>query len=327
MDTVTFVKNLLRTPRGQSVLCNLLHGYDSKFISRADCQSFLDVWRELHNTLASGSSLNSPFDVLVLLPFAPSVRHKLYPGVPAVGKDLRIRCKKPLGSGSRTTGVTTTMSLTTFLRELADSETQAALNASGLLDFRETNISYSPQREEPSAVEGKLRSGKTLGQEGGLVWITDTRAVADALVKGDGDGIRDVVGLIHHLAGIRLVALSFASDVLSGITSGRPTALDAGANRCFKSATESRQNQRCASWGYTSDLAKFVDGSGCIDGAPERVCYPIPSEALGTIRINPLKPTSQARGQPEAEFDKVFVKRINLGRGSAQLRTAVLALL
>ncbi|MGB0721622.1 MAG: hypothetical protein ACPGU7_04420 [Gammaproteobacteria bacterium] len=327
MDSTEFIDIVLDEAQGRTALGNMLHGYASNLLSADDCKAFIESWKNLHLSMTATPGYGGPITALQLIPIAPDTRPRIIPSASTDGPDLRLKADKPLRRDHLPSEACTTLSLTTFLSALADSETELKLHQFGEARPTETDFSYSPPRTDENWVEGALREGCSLGQEGGLVWFTETEALHAALARRDGDRVRDRLGLIHRPAGMRQLALSFRHEAVTTVANGRPTALDAGANRCFKSASESTRNQRRKAWGYTADLAKSMDIPDSIDGAPERVCHPIPGDTLGAVRLQVLKPTTQPRTPPGKPFDATFEQRINNGRNGERLRHAVLDLL
>ena len=113
-----------------------------------------------------------------------------------------------------------------------------------------------------------------LGRPGGVSWFTLRNRLTEAQRQGNGDlaqRLRDALGLVHQNAGIVLAAAHMPAQFVRSVRFRRPTFVDAGSHRRFKTWPDGERARQIRTWGFTTDLAKVDSDQACIDGCVERV--------------------------------------------------------
>jgi hypothetical protein len=133
------------------------------------------------------------------------------------------------------------------------------------------------------------------------------------------ESVRDQLGLIHFVTGHILIALGLAGAALRGVTSARPTFLDAGAHRRFRHRPDAPPGPCGQGWGMTAHLGGVLHSAANVDGLPERVSEPIAIKDAGYVGVRPLGEVRTNRGLEVTDDDRAFADRLLRGRTSDEL--------
>lgn len=142
-----------------------------------------------------------------------------------------------------------------------------------------------------------------------VLWFTLTSVIetilsepADA-TRTKSDICRDVLGLIHRLPPMTLVAFHVPASVFRTIRNFRPTFIEANSHPRFACRPRSSTVRSDDPFGRTIDLQYFAQHAELRDGAPERVTLPFTArdfDPADVIRFDVLGKLEITRGQPTA---------------------------
>lgn len=327
------VELLVPKPRGKIVLWNMVDGYQDLLLSKEDISEFLAWWAAAFSIIeATPSPLNHRdplFDTLDLLRLEPSLwlqLAKAYPGLASLGNkpDFRLLCPRRTHRKGNNGTLLTTLPTQDFFSFIA-ADVKNELLGTGTLDTRSDGVTVralvagAPLR----ARADRLKAGTHLGRPGGVLWYTTSDSVNEWANKPDADGICNILGLAHLDQQIDLLALEFDAIVLRADNIGRPTPIDAGSHCRFKTRSDVPAHRHRSSWGRAADLSKCAAGSKIVDGAPERIARPIPTDAFSDIRVRALGRTLSERPGTKPTDDEKFADRVARGRDETDLKTAL----
>lgn len=331
------MRRLLATPAGQIVLWNLFDGHREGLFQGNDLRRFSHWWRSALPSIDAAAPLPDGADPLFvtldLLRLEPSHWRALwstYPGLSALGEkpEFRLLCKRMTrhpGDGAMLLTTLTTEDLFIYLG--ADSRNELLAQA-GLDTIGDGSRLHAVIRGTPQSIRAdSLRPGKHLGRPGGILWYTTAGSVDAAIRRCDSDAVRDQLGLIHILADADLMAVTYSARKPTQRHTARPTAVDAGSNRRFKTRADRSRARRRSSWGHTAHLAQIATGASSCDGAPERVALPIPTDDLVDVQLRPIGRTSIRRGATSEDCDRVFNARLARRRAASVIARQLVRLL
>lgn len=345
ISNAALVRRLAGTPAGKIILCNVLDGYQENLFTQKSIRSLFTWWcKALPFIEAKPTHDPSADPVLVtldLLRMAPSYWADLdkdYPGLAALGSkpDFRLSCSRLTRYKKGSDALVTVMSTQAFMVLLAD-EVRDEMMGKGFFDTTCDGSSIHAALKDTTgsfwigktARADRLKPSASLGSPGNIFWFTTYDVLKTAIDYRDADGVRDLLGLIHHDSGVDLIGIAFSANALRKSTHGRPTVMDAGSHRRHKTWTFISRNRNRSAWGFTAHLEKLAVSKKYCDGAPERVALSVDSADIGAVVIYPFGRTTtlKKRGLTSKDNDEAFAEYLYRARDFKDIKTAVLALL
>jgi hypothetical protein len=317
LDLRGFAMALLRRPRGRILCCNLVSSVDDGQCSGDFARNVFTWWLDLFRCRTREEARLRPVDAPIrnreLDDLAAEALDALLAGdLPptfVAGRAVprfRLCCRRRSQLKSTVDGLANVTAVHSLLFRLIPENERRGLAARGAISL--ASVHPTMDEEESFFLSGEqtltLRKDpdgalqRTIGAPGGVVWLTPSAGLA-RLVKAAraADRLRDVLGLLHHPRGRCLAVLHLDDLAVQRCGTARPTFADAGSHRRFKVRADAERNRQRSAWGHTADLARLASGAPILDGRPERVCGPIPTEDLDSIRVTPLGRTLATRGE------------------------------
>lgn len=333
------IDQLLTTPRGRVIVCNLIDSVAEKLINRPQLRLFLAWWCKSIPAIAAiptpKANANPLFDTLTKLSLDTGEWRKLASGMPGSTKldpakpDFRLCGQSQVAHHPRHR-LATTMRAETFFSYLAgEAKTSVLANLELNVAPDGPRVAWDDAGRVKSARSDRIKPGARLGMKGGVAWYTQASAVRPLIEFGDADGVRDTLGLAHIGPGAHMIAIFFAPAALAADECGRPSALEAGgANGArFMCAPSGGSGKRARTWGQTAHLGRIAQGDTNIDGAPERITKPIDAAQLGKVDIRSIGHISNTRGTKRNESDDAFANILSGQRSIAELKATMLDLI
>lgn len=292
-----FASLLLSEPKGQIVACNLLYCHDAKVVEPSEVESIVKT--SLHQFDADPPA--SCTELLGLLEIEWHA-HRFHGPEAEVSDEL---CR---------TGFHHILRYEHFFDAL-DPKVRSATGIVARNPFTEVGakqqaVTLNRLSGQPA---GMFSSGKKLGHT--TLWLTP-----DDLRPLTADRARDLLGLIHHGAGIALMRVSVASTIIRGLRARRPTFAAAGTHRRFRQRPDSYTP---TGFGRAVDLQRHrtLPVGETVDGAMEVVTEP---QGLHSLEIAWIcLGCTKAHGEdqrvekligmsPRAKpnYDEIFVQRL-----------------
>ncbi|MEO5328283.1 MAG: hypothetical protein H7829_08555 [Magnetococcus sp. THC-1_WYH] len=328
LDKAQFLKRLVSFPKGQIIACNLLSGYDIKIIDATFIHDLIDWWRALviwnikrnHDSGISDAALadliEKSFLQVIFNSQAPGFRPgHTKPNFLLAGK------RRKLGR-SRVDRFVNITDVEPFVKHVLCEQDRRNLTGKrgiklGVVSRREERIFMKSGQQ---TIQPKTQS--TIGNPERLLWVAPDHNQGNSLSalfssKDAAERCRDLLGLNHYQDGTGLIAMFLPLDVVKKLTHARPTVVDSGGYKRFKSIPDSPSSLRRSSWGFTVDLESLLNGATILDGWPERVVEPIPVSQLGPLTFVPLGFLKKTRGETsKQDDDKTFAGRVCLKHGA-----------
>lgn len=314
-----FVDLLLSQPAGQIVACNIVHCCDEGIVAHEDIVRILRV--SLHTfAMDTPKSLTGLLGLLSI----EWATHRFH-GPQAVTADADAECfARPLHNVIRYD----------YFIPLLDA---GVCSREGLVNTDPFKVAGGPR--EVARLDALSNAGSSpfladakLGY--GALWLTP-----DELAGKKADRIRDLLGLVHHGAGVPLVRVGVSAESVRGLHVHRPTFATAGTHKRFRQRPQRSTPLGC---GRAIDLSKHrrQPPDTDVDGAIEVVTEPQPLSALsvswqcvgrtewhGEDR-EPSSKTSRSASAPlePPDYDGKFVQRLLGDRSLEEMRNALLLL-
>lgn len=169
------------------------------------------------------------------------------------------------------------------------------------------------------------------------VWLTEW-AFLDKEIKADPSGdteatkVRDALGMIDTRERTYLLSIHFSAGDLHRLTRlrmARPGFADQGNKRFAVYLGKAAESAYRHYWGMTTHLEKLrARPRQAINGVPERVCAPIPLQAIAnSAKIIPLGWVVNSRGdQLGVDDDAAFIGRLRGRRTVASIKREIIKL-
>lgn len=335
---VKLVDKLLGDPRGIIIVCNVLDGFDERLFNKDIVKSYFEWWADLCQFMHF-DSIDSTLAAMVYLsgcePMPPKFRkgHAL--------PSFSFRCDRKIRASADANQRLAWVIPAWRMQEIF-SPKDVAIIRSKQIEFPTGKGGWSD--EAVSAMinlpPSELRPDGTLGR--GIIWLTKKDVFErrikelprDGSYDTEADRARDALGLIHHQPEAVLVALHFPVPAAADDHKvGRPTFMDAGAHRRFRTRAQTVKQRKRTAWGHAVDLKKYSEKRKYFDGLPERISTPILRKQLGDdkkIDIIPLGRITLPRDFHRTDLkagDKRYANTLRAGRSISVLKTAMLKLI
>ena len=306
MPITELLNDLLASDTGQFVACNILDAVEQNVLDRAKAKESLIFCCGLYD-----ASIKSVVSDETRHKKTYALFHKLFSN-PA----MRFQANIPPDGATQDEPV----SWVTPFKALAGHYINFS-KVSAHLTFTD-DTDYTPDKMKAAIKAFSSAEAKPAAIMRGYVetwWHTKSETFDAALNKAKlderADRARDWLGLIHHIEGTALVAITIPAKVIAGATRvKRPTFVEAGDHPRFRSWSDSAP----LGWGRAVDLLAFDGVSANTFGGEERVASPMPFPDLDTIDADFLGIVSNTH--EEALSDCIFLPLILRGRTMVTLR-------
>ena len=260
---------LLRSPGGETVVCNIVDGIREGLVDRGFAREVLDwVGRLAMAEKRASENLVGALD---------SVRDRDLPAEMEGSRsapDFRSRGCKVNRKGELDSEISCVVAASRLGQWIHPDDVEW-LRTQGLIFPMRDGGPMVPEMIEAwrgrpaSERQVRFNPGASLGRPGGVLWFTRRDCLTVAQRQGDQDPAqrsRDVLGLVHQGTGIVLAAMHMPARFLQSVRFRRPTFVDAGSHRRFKTWPDGARARQDRAWGFTTDLAKVESEKECVDG-------------------------------------------------------------
>ena len=341
-----FIDRLVAHARCRIVTCNVLSGLDNKLFDKVFVRQFFDWWAALFEWRIKNEELaqlslareeKELIGTLDLLIFEPKPKKPIKFRPEDSKPEFLLKCERVPRLKSVADGYAHVTDSWTFLTFIVheDGRRKLAGTAPGVSLGEVTDDEQEALAGTPCPVDKMmLRPGAMIGKPEGLLWITLWEEVqVGTKLHNPANHVRDLLGLVDHIEGDRLIALRIPATIIDPRQSkcersGRPTFADAGGRHPrFKCGADTIKCQQRSAWGFTANLAAFAQGDPILDGVPERVRSSVTTDALGDVDFIALGTVDMTRGNTHTDDNNAYADRLCAARDQDALKRELLQVL